>query len=96
MADVGVRLFYYLIRIVVFFNRYRSPDCCKVLSGKVFLQFFVVVTYLVILSAVFSFLVVGIVLQRGCVYLLLDVDTVDVCTFCWMLTLWMCVLSAGC
>jgi len=28
------------------------------------------------LSAVVSFLVVGLVLQRGCVYLLLDVDTV--------------------
>ena len=30
-------------------------------------------TYFVVLSVVFSFLVVGLVLQRGCVYLLLDV-----------------------
>jgi len=27
--------FFYLIRIVVFFNRYRCLDCCTVLSGKV-------------------------------------------------------------
>jgi len=33
-------------------------------------------TYFVVLSAVSSFLVVGLVLQRGCVYLLLYVDTV--------------------
>jgi len=31
--------FLYLIRIVVFFNRYRSLDCCTVLSGKICLQF---------------------------------------------------------
>jgi len=31
MADVGLRLFFfYFIRIVVFFNRYRSLDCCTV------------------------------------------------------------------
>jgi len=30
--------FSYLIRIVVFINRYRSLDCCTVLSGIVFLQ----------------------------------------------------------
>ena len=41
-----------------------------------FSEVFVVVTYFVVLSAVFSFLVVGLVLQRGCVYLLLGVDTV--------------------
>ena len=49
----GYVYFSYLIRIVVFFNRYRSVDCCTVLSGKVFLQFFVVVTYFVVLSVVF-------------------------------------------
>ena len=27
-----------LIKVVVFFNRYRFLDCCTVLSGKVFLQ----------------------------------------------------------
>ena len=36
---LGYVYFFYLIRIVVFFNRYRSLDCCTVLSGKVFLQF---------------------------------------------------------
>jgi len=30
--------FSYLIRIVVFINRYSSVDCCTVLSGKVSLQ----------------------------------------------------------
>jgi len=30
--------FSYLIRIVVFINRYCCLDCCTVLSGKVFLQ----------------------------------------------------------
>jgi len=35
----GYVYFSYLIRIVVLFNRYRSLDCCTVLSGKVFLQF---------------------------------------------------------
>jgi len=68
--------FSYLMRIDVFSTQYRCPDCCTVLLGKVFLHVFVVVTYFTILSAVFSFLVVGLVLQRGCVYLLLGVDTV--------------------
>jgi len=36
---LGYVYFFYLMRIVVFFNRYRSLDCCTVLSGKVFLQF---------------------------------------------------------
>jgi len=34
----GYVYFSYLIRIVVFVNRYRSLDCCTVLSGKIFLQ----------------------------------------------------------
>jgi len=33
--------------------------------------------YFIVLPAVFSFLVVGLVLRRGCVYLLLGVDTVQ-------------------
>ena len=33
--------FSYLVRIVVFINRYCSLDCCTVLSGKVFLQIFI-------------------------------------------------------
>jgi len=36
---LGYFYFSYLIRIVMFFNRYRSLDCFAVLSGKVFLQF---------------------------------------------------------
>jgi len=36
---LGYVYFFYLIRIVVFFNRYRSLDCCTVLSGKDFLLF---------------------------------------------------------
>jgi len=36
---LGYVCFFYLIRIVVFSNRYRSLDCCTVFSGKVFLQF---------------------------------------------------------
>jgi len=37
MADVGVLLFF-LIRIFVFINLYRSLECCTVLSGKCLLQ----------------------------------------------------------
>ena len=37
---------------------------------------FVVVMYFVVLSAVFLFLVVGLVLQCGCEYLLLGDDTI--------------------
>jgi len=37
MADVGVHLVFFLFG--VFFNQYRSLNCCTVLSGKVFLQF---------------------------------------------------------
>ena len=74
---LGYFYFSYLIRIVVFFNQYRALDCCTVLLGKVFPADLVVVTYFVALSAVFfSFLVVGLVLQRGCEYLLLGVDNV--------------------
>ena len=58
--------FSYLIRIVVFVNRYRSLDCCTVLSGS-FPAVFVVVGYFLIFSLFFSCLVVGLVLQRGCV-----------------------------
>ena len=99
----------------MFINRYRSLDCCTVLSGKGSLQilllcyirtdtflvteFFLTtrivmevcflgfVILLVKLSdrltcislfclLFFLFLVVGLVLQRGCEYLLLGVDTV--------------------
>ena len=38
MAMLEYFYFSYLIRIVVFINRYRSLDCCTVLSGKVSLQ----------------------------------------------------------
>ena len=37
MADVVARLVFFLFG--VFFNQYRSLDCCTVLSGKVFLKF---------------------------------------------------------
>ena len=36
---LGYVWFSYLIRIVVFFNRYRYLDCCTALSGRVFRQF---------------------------------------------------------
>ena len=38
MADVGVVLFFLLIMIVLFINRYRFLDCWMVLSGKVSLE----------------------------------------------------------
>ena len=72
--------FSYLMSVVVFIDRYRSLDFCTTLSGKVSLQILlccsVVVTCFVVLSAVFPFLVVGLVLQRGCECLLLGDDTV--------------------
>ena len=71
---LGYLYFVYLIRMVVFSTRYRCLDCCTLLWGSFPAVF--VVTYFVVLPAVFSFLVVGPVLQRGCVYLLLGVDTV--------------------
>jgi len=69
--------FSYLIRIVVFINRYRSLYCCTVLSGKVSLQ--ILLLWCISLFCplfFFSFLVVGLVLQRRYEYLLLGVDTV--------------------
>jgi len=71
---LGYVYFFYLLRMVVFFNRYRSLDCCTVLSGKVFCSFCCCDVFRCFVSC-FSFLVVGLVLQRGCVYLLLDVGT---------------------
>ena len=68
--------FSYLIRIVVFINRYRSLDCCTVLSGKVSLQILLLWRISLFCPLFFLFLVVVLVLQRGCEYLLLGVDTV--------------------
>jgi len=68
--------FSYLIRIVVLINRYRSLDCCAVLSGTVSLQILLLLCISLFCPLFFSFLVVGLVLQLGGVYLLLDVDTV--------------------
>ena len=46
---LGYFCFSYLIRIVVFFDRYRSLDCCMVLLCKVFLQILVVVMYFTVI-----------------------------------------------
>ena len=73
---LGYVCFSYLIRIVVFFNRYRCLNCCTILSGNIFLQFLLLWRYFFVLSVILLFTMVGLVLKRGCVYLLLDVDTV--------------------
>jgi len=76
--------FYYLIRTVVFINRYRSLVCCTVLSGKVSLQLLLLWRISLFCLLFFLFLVVGLVLQRGCEYLLLGVDTVLIlCSIYW-------------
>jgi len=70
---------FYLIRMVVFFNGYHTLDCCTLLSGKFFFPCsFCCCDVFRCFLCCFSFLVVGLVLQRGCVYLLLGVDTVFV------------------
>jgi len=75
MADVGVRLFFfYLIRIVVFFNRYRSLDCCTVLLGKFFLQFL-----LLCCNRADTFLVTEFFLTTAIV---MEVNFCFVCTVC--------------
>jgi len=72
---LGYVCLFYLIRIVVFFNRYRSLDCCTVLSGKVFLQF------LLLWRISLFFPLFFYSLWSDLFY------NMDVCTFPWMLTL---------
>jgi hypothetical protein len=72
---LGYFCFSYLIRTVVFINRHRSLDCCTVLSGKVSCRFCCCDVFRCFVRC-FLFLVVGLVLQRGCEYLPLGVDTV--------------------
>ena len=72
---LGYFYFSYLIRIVMFFNRYRSLDCCTVLSCKVFLQFLLLWRILVPHPLFFHSL------WSDFFY------NVDVCTFSWVFTL---------
>ena len=75
MADFGVPLFFYLIRIVVFSTRYRCLDCCTVLSGKVFLQFLLLRRVSLFCPLFFHSLWSNLFYN------------VDVCIFSWVLTL---------
>ena len=72
---LGYVYFSYLIRIVVFFNRYRCLDCRTVLSGKFFLQFLLLWR----ISLFFPLFFRSLRSDLFC--------NVDVCTFPWISTL---------
>jgi len=82
---MGYFYFSYLIRMVVFINRYRSLGCCTALSGKISLHFLLLWRIPLFCPLFFHSLWLDLFYS------------VDVSNFCWVLTLfWYFVLYCFC